>query len=149
MDGFVINNINDAVYGTEINNKLSVDFEFNIKGYIFRIHNISEIINGFKNSIWASITLKIVNGSIDTSTQNITINNQIVQSIEGEDNKDGYTGVTFTEEKPENPNIYTYSIKILEKRSNGNWYIPDSSKVRFKTENNGMRNITIDDGELK
>lgn len=57
--------------------------------------------------------------------------------------------MTFTEEKPENPNIYTYSIKILEKRSNGNWYIPDSSKVRFKTENNGMRNITIDDGELK
>lgn len=57
--------------------------------------------------------------------------------------------MTFTEEKPENPNIYTYSIKILEKRSDGNWYIPDSSKVRFKTENNGMRNITIDDGELK
>lgn len=154
VQGFVITNNNEDV------SNLESDFEFNIKGYIFRIHKIYDIISNFTNTntdkIYASIELNIIDGTSGTNTSNESINNQVVQSIRGEDMEItsntkkfiGYTGVIFDSNPPSTTTTSkTYWIQILEKRDGG-WYIPDNSKVKFKTENNGMRDITIDDGEL-
>lgn len=133
-------------------------FQFNIKGYIFTIFGVEALIAQFSNedAVYANLKIRIEEGSSITQTA-LNNDNKLVyrmQSIDGNDVKvdDGindayydYQGVTFTNTNMGNEYI---SLKILEKRDNG-WYIPDESKIKFKTNKSGsQRSITIDDGEL-
>ena len=72
-------------------------------------------------------------------------------SISGTDNGGQYEGIEFNNEQYSTDQLkdpYHYSLKILEKR-NGNWYVPEESKIKFLTTKSGnRRDISIDDGEL-
>lgn len=157
VDGFVITdpggytNVASGVNDAGSNPITQGRFQFNIKGYIFTIFDISTLIEQFsnENAIYANLKIKIEDGSsiAQTAPLNGDNDNKLVyhmQSIEGGDEGDSYQGVKFTTAKEEG----YISLKILEKNGD-NWYIPDESKIKFKTNKSGsQRSVTIDDGEL-
>lgn len=151
VDGFVItNNING------FDSTSQIDFQFNIKGYIFTIHKIGEFLNSLNNStdtsisnatnLFASIKIKIDAGISSTSTGDENLNR--IQSIIGiDDNEGNYTGLNIFSTKP--TDISFYSLHILEKREN-KWYIPEESKIKLKTSKSGdNRSVSIDDGVIE
>lgn len=168
VDGFVItdpggytsikdenNNENNYIKSNDAgsNSITQGRFQFNIKGYIFTIFDINTLITQFstENAIYANLKIKIEDGSsiAQTAPLNGDNDNKLVyhmQSIEGGDNNGSYQGVTFTSTAKEEGYI---SLKILEKRSDEKWYIPDESKIKFRTNKSGsQRSVTIDDGEI-
>lgn len=145
--------------GNNINT--DIPFQFNIKGYIFTIHNLKDFLNDSNISslnpdsenpvipIYASIELKLDAGSATTSTGDENLNR--IQSIVGIDAVEGiyngkYTGLRFDNVANDEERIY---LKILEKRTDG-WYIPEESKIKLKTSKPGdNRSVSIDDGEIE
>ena len=126
-----------------------VKFQFNIKGYIFTIHDLSSLIGPQcpfenKDTIYAYIDIKS-----DYNNTNANPNTTLFQRLSGgNETSEGYKNVTFSDSDPSLSNYY--SLKILEKHSDdGNWYIPKESKIKFLTTTTGnRRDISIDDGEL-
>ena len=158
VDGFVITDPGNAENTSNGNERLenaistgTVKFQFNIKGYIFTIHDLSSLIgqNGQfkdKNAIYAYIDIKSDYNNTNTSDNP---NKTLFQRLSGgNDTSEGYKNVTFSDSDPSLSNYY--SLKILEKHSDdGNWYIPKDSKIKFLTTTTGnRRDISIDDGEL-
>ena len=140
--------------GNNINT--DIPFQFNIKGYIFTIHNLKDFLNDSNISslnpdsenvipIYASIELKLDAGSATTSTRDENLNR--IQSIVGiDDDKGKYKGLRFDNVANDEGRIY---LKILEKRTDG-WYIPEESKIKLKTSKAGdNRSVSIDDGEIE
>lgn len=164
VDGFVITH-----QALDQNNKITpfkvddtntdIPFQFNIKGYIFTIHNLKSFLSNSNISslnpnpnpvpVYASIKIKIDAGSSITSTGNENLNR--IQSIVGIDAVEGiyngkYTGLSFDNVANDEERIY---LKILEKRTDG-WYIPEESKIKLKTSKPGdNRSVSIDDGEIE
>lgn len=164
VDGFVITH-----QALDQNNKITpfkvddtntdIPFQFNIKGYIFTIHNLKSFLSNSNISslnpnpnpvpVYASIKIKIDAGSSITSTGNENLNR--IQSIVGIDAVEGiyngkYTGLSFDNVANDEERIY---LKILEKRTDG-WYIPEESKIKLKTSTSGdNRSVSIDDGEIE
>ena len=149
VDGFVITNNIDGFDSTS-----QIDFQFNIKGYIFTIHKIGDLLGSSDlsdfNTLYASIKLKLDAGGSATSTGDENLNR--IQSIDGEDilkvgdeNFGKYTGLKFSNSKIDG----FYSLPILEKRDE-KWYIPEESKIKLKTSKSGdNRSISIDDGVIE
>lgn len=152
VDGFVITNNIDG-----FDNNSEGAFQFNIKGYIFTIHNIGGFLKSLNNSIdtsisnatnlFASIKLKIDAGSSATSTGDENL--QRIQSIVGIDDavEGKYTGLTISDAKIDG----SYSLHILEKRQDGDtykWHVPEESKIKLKTSGDN-RSISIDDGVIE
>ena len=163
VDGFVITHqaldenkkiIPFKADGNNINT--DIPFQFNIKGYIFTIHNLKDFLNDSNISslnpdsenpvipIYASIELKLDAGSATTSTGDENLNR--IQSIVGiDDDKGKYKGLRF-DNVADKGRIY---LKILEKRLDG-WYIPEESKIKLKTSKAGdNKSVSIDDGVIE
>lgn len=160
VDGFVITH-----QALDQNNKITpfkvddtntdIPFQFNIKGYIFTIHNLKSFLSNSNISslnpnpnpvpVYASIELKLDAGSATTSTGDENLNR--IQSIVGiDDDKGKYKGLSFDNVANDEERIY---LKILEKRTDG-WYIPEESKIKLKTSKPGdNRSVSIDDGEIE
>lgn len=166
VDGFVITDPGNAENTSNGNERLEnaiptgkVKFQFNIKGYIFTIHDLSSLIgqNGQfkdKNAIYAYIDIKSDYNNTNTSDNP---NKTLFQRLSGgNDTSEGYENVIFSNLGPSDegldpPSLKSYyNLKILEKHSDdGNWYIPKESKIKFLTTTTGnRRDISIDDGEL-
>lgn len=148
VEGFVITNSDNAIVDGE--------FEFNIYGYIIKVHNIEDIINNANNksidNIYAHIQIQTANLNTPINANTTETFKYNLSHIWGEDNEGIYSGVKFTS-TPDNPwgssqvGDHKY-LHILEKNSNI-WYIPGDSKIKFKTSDNGKyRSVSIDDGVL-
>ena len=160
VDGFVITDPGNAENASNGNERLEnaiptgkVKFQFNIKGYIFTIHDLSSLIGPQcpfenKDTIYAYIDIKSDYNNTNTSDNP---NKTLFQRLSGgNDTSEGYKNVTFSDSDPSSDSSLSnyYSLKILEKH-NGNWYIPKESKIKFLTTTTGnRRDISIDDGEL-
>ena len=129
-DGFVIEYI--------ANSKLL----FNINGYYCEVNDSSFETNFalYAQPIWA--TIKVSTGDFP--------------EIYGQDNDNNYEGVEFIQSgtKPASAvvidtSIYNqYSVKLLEK-INGEWVVPDSSRVIISPANAGLNINVIDAGVVK
>lgn len=129
-DGFVIEYV--AKYG----------LLFNINGYYCEVYDSSFEANFalYDLPIWA--TIKVSTGDFP--------------EIYGQDNDSNYEGVEFIQSgtKPASAviigtSIYKqYSVKLLEK-INGEWVVPDSSRVIISPTNAGLNINVIDAGVIK
>ena len=170
VDGFVITDPGNAENTSNGNESLEnaiyspttttgkVKFQFNIKGYIFTIHDLSSLIGPQcpfenKDTIYAYIDIKSDYNNTNTSDNP---NKTLFQRLSGgNDTSESYKNVTFLDLGPSDLSLDSslknyYNLKILEKHSDdGNWYIPKESKIKFLTTTTGnRRDISIDDGEL-
>ena len=168
VDGFVITDPGNAENASNGNERLenaiyspttttgTVKFQFNIKGYIFTIHNLGNLIGQFTSTastaIYAYIDIKS-----DYNNTGDNPNKTLFQRLSGgNDTSKGYENVIFSNLDPSDKDLDPpslknyYNLKILEKHSDdGNWYIPKESKIKFLTTTTGnRRDISIDDGEL-
>ena len=154
VDGFVITN---NISGFDDNNS-DISFQFNIKGYIFTIHNLKNFLSSSDisnfNNIYASIKIKLDAGSSITSTGDKNL--QRIQSIVGVDviddgpNKGKYTGLGFSNGIPGEEYCFLHILKYdsISKK----WYIPEDSKIKLKTSTSGddkYRSVSIDDGVIE
>lgn len=155
VDGFVITN---NISGFDDTNS-DIDFQFNIKGYIFTIHKLKNFLSSSDisnfNNIYASIKIKLDAGSSANSTGDKNL--QRIQSIDGEDilkvgeeNFGKYTGLGFSEGIPGKEYCFLHILKWDS--TSEKWYIPEDSKIKLKTSTSGndkYRSVSIDDGEIK
>ena len=160
VDGFVITNNIDG-----FDNTSQIDFQFNIKGYIFTIHKIGDLLESLNKStdtslsnakkLFASIEIKLDSGSSAADKEDENLNR--IQSIVGADvvegkDKGNYTGLNISPDDPtltDPNNTSLYSLHILEKRES-KWYIPEESKIKLKTSKSGdNRSVSIDDGVIE
>ena len=148
VDGFVITDPGNAENTSNGNERLenaiyspttttgTVKFQFNIKGYIFTIHNLGNLIGQLTSTaststaIYASIDIKSDYNNTNTSDNP---NKTLFQRLSGgNDTSEGYKNVTFSDSDPSSDSSLSnyYNLKILEKHSDdGNWYIPKESKI--------------------
>lgn len=110
-------------------------FEFNIKGYYFKVAkgNYITVPLNSETNIWAEITIA-----------ESTLNSGYFE-LQGTDSgsPSSYTGVNFLSTPTGNEN--TYAILILSRASTSDsWSIPEDSKIRFKPSNVGLE--TVDGG---
>ena len=155
---------------TQKDNNINIEsgeFEFNINGYFFHIVDISDIIENFSsyNEIGVIIDVK-TNKSLSGDS---TYKNQVLQTINGVDNDASgisiYNGLSFYPFKWDDDKHYYYNnaswqelqnlestkhyLSLLTKKDDGNWYITESSKIKFETNATGVhKSVIIDDGVL-
>lgn len=127
---------------------------FNLHGYLITA-NLTDIINGFSDNIYASIT--ITDYASTNNDNNIkAYEEKFLAQLDGRDvpgedtsvsNYGKYTGVTFSSSEPEpSQTDIIYHLHLLTKVNNV-WVIPEDSKIKFRT-NEYHRSISIDDGIL-
>lgn len=170
VDGFVITDpgaYTETGYDLGSNSITTIKqpFQFNIKGYIFTIHDVNSLIEGANENSYTEIYAHlIIDENIGTTltktaTEDGNKNVQRITSIHNTDTEqdDGsykYKGIEFnnsledTSDRDQSSNQSHYALKILEKIGS-EWYIPEESKIKFKTTTAGnRRDISIDDGIL-
>ena len=119
-DGFVVTPDEDVVTtnssGTITGQVTDKPFEFNIKGYYFRIGQLSYLLDKFSgaSNIYARIHLNTADNYIELAEQ---------------DDDGEYRGLEFTNTEPNETANYYY-IWLLAKQ-NGYWVVPIDSRVKF------------------
>lgn len=117
----------------------SSPFEFNIKGYYFKVPQLNYITNLFAADnqslyIYASITLDTGNGYTELLGQDDTMGSSSANATSY------YRGVNFTASATDTPPSGTnvYSLKILERTLSGSsfttWFCPETSFYKFESK---------------
>ena len=119
-DGFVVTPDEDVITtnssGTitgQVTNKV---FEFNIKGYYFKINTLNDLISSFSSdsNIYATVHLNTTDDYVELAEQ---------------DDNSEYQGLNFTNTLPNASSGY-YSLWLLAKQG-GYWVVPIDSRVKF------------------
>lgn len=134
------------------------NFQFNIGGYWFNIINLNDLLDGitsFEEGKYLVATINIVqrsNGDGNTPAVNMAANastqynpTNAVDTLAA-DTDEMYTGIDFTvvATLPENTGN---TLVLLQKTASG-YIIPATSRIKFITNSEGFRSVSIDDGVL-
>jgi len=113
-------------------------FEFNIKGYYFKVNQLKDITDLFNTStalkIFGVITLDEGNGYIELMGQDDT---------QGNTQTSIYKGVSFSDTSSAAANTYSLQLLYRTSSSSTTWLVPENSRFKFISSS---LNIDIDGG---